>query len=285
MSTGELNRAETPPFHLKLFYRTGAFHRPDEFSTTSPTLPPHLSLHTWSDCTLLELSHLLLDASPSILPSPAIGTRLCFRLLYADTRAASGAATNNRIIVAADDHNTDNNSHMPPPRYVAKDLGSVVLGRGGPGAGPDEGVSSDDDDEEEAVTLADARFITGDLLSCAILPPDELTGDVVPASSARAGRRVGKWAVAEIGYRAFRRGLRDEDMAFKRVMRVRFAASPFILEDRQARVALVVYLRRFCLGEVESGMNQASLMVERRGVIEEGRSDTTGLGKQDFWPS
>jgi histone deacetylase complex subunit SAP18 len=27
MSAGDLNRADTPPFHLKLFYRTGAFHR------------------------------------------------------------------------------------------------------------------------------------------------------------------------------------------------------------------------------------------------------------------
>ncbi|KAK4123438.1 hypothetical protein N657DRAFT_680642 [Parathielavia appendiculata] len=179
MSTGGLNRAETPPFHLKLFYRTGAFHRPDEFNTSQTSLPPHLSLHTWPDCTLLELSHHLLDASPSILPSPAIGTRICFRLIYVDTRASA-----NRI----------DRPHMPRPRprYVAKDLGTVVLGRGGPGAGPDEGVPDDEPDAaSEDVTLADARFITGDLLSCAILPPDEVTGDVMPASSARTGRGAG----------------------------------------------------------------------------------------------
>ncbi|KAL2024411.1 hypothetical protein VTK56DRAFT_8222 [Thermocarpiscus australiensis] len=166
MSSPGLTRHETPPFLVKLFYRTGAFHRPDEFSTGS--LPPHLAIHTWKDCTLTELSHHILDASPSILPDPAIGTRLAFRLIYADTRA--------RIDL--------------PPRYVAKDLGSVVLGEGGPGAGPDEGVL-EDDSNDGAKTLADARFMTGDYVSCAILPPNELTGDVTPASSARTGRGAG----------------------------------------------------------------------------------------------
>jgi histone deacetylase complex subunit SAP18 len=110
----------------------------------------------------------MVGASPPILPDPAIGTRLAFRLIYADTRARLGA----------------------PPRYVAKDLGSVVLGGGGPGAGPDQGLVEDEPDDG-AKTLADARFITGDYISCAILPPNELTGDVVPASSARMGRGAG----------------------------------------------------------------------------------------------
>lgn len=77
-----------------------------------------------------------------------------------------------------------------PPRYVPKDLGSVVLGRGGPGAGPPEGVPEDEPDDG-SMTLADARFITGDYICCAIMPPDELSGNVVPASSARMGRGAG----------------------------------------------------------------------------------------------
>ncbi|SPQ22490.1 3bd10383-4447-418e-85be-28c76e42f17e [Thermothielavioides terrestris] len=168
MSTAELRRDESPPFLVKLFYRTGAFHRPDEFNT--PSLPPHLSIHTWKNCTLTELSHHMVDASPRILPDPAVGTRLAFRLIYADTRDRMDR----------------------PPRYVVKDLGSVVLGAGGPGAGPDEGVPADEPGEGDgAKTLADARFMTGDYISCAILPPDELTGDVTPASSARMGRGAG----------------------------------------------------------------------------------------------
>ncbi|KAK4237918.1 Sin3 associated polypeptide p18-domain-containing protein [Achaetomium macrosporum] len=166
MSALELRRDETPPFLVKLFYRTGAFHRPDEFN--APSLPPHLTVHAWKDCTLTELSHYMVGASPPILPDPAIGTRLAFRLIYADTRARMDL----------------------PPRYVAKDLGSVVLGGGGPGAGADEGFA-DDEPDDGSKTLADARFITGDYISCAILPPNELTGDVTPASSARMGRGVG----------------------------------------------------------------------------------------------
>jgi histone deacetylase complex subunit SAP18 len=77
-----------------------------------------------------------------------------------------------------------------PPRYVSKVLGTVVLGGGGPGAGAEEGVPENEPDDGP-MTLADARFITGDFICCAILPPDELTGDVAPASSARVGRGVG----------------------------------------------------------------------------------------------
>ncbi|KAK4043970.1 Sin3 associated polypeptide p18-domain-containing protein [Parachaetomium inaequale] len=169
MSPPELNRDETPPFLMKLFYRTGAFHRPDEFNTPS-SLPPHLPIHTWTDCTLSELSDHILDASPPILPDPATGTRLSFCLIYADTRGAARMDA--------------------PPRYVSKVLGTVVLGRGGPGAGPEEGVP-DGETDDGALTLAEARFITGDFICCAILPPDELTGHVAPASSARIGRGAG----------------------------------------------------------------------------------------------
>jgi histone deacetylase complex subunit SAP18 len=115
----------------------------------------------------------MVEASPPILPDPAIGTRLAFRLIYADTRATT------RLDL--------------PPRFVTKDLGSIVLGEGGPGA--DEGAaaaaSGDDSSSDGAKTLADARFMTGDYISCAILPPNELTGEVTPATSARMGRGAG----------------------------------------------------------------------------------------------
>ncbi|KAL2201244.1 Sin3 associated polypeptide p18-domain-containing protein [Corynascus similis CBS 632.67] len=178
MSPRELNRHETPPFLVKVFYRTGAFHRPEEFNAHA--VPPHLQIHTWPNCTLSELSDHIASASPPVLPDPAVGTRLCFSLIYADTRGG---------------RRTD-----LPPRYVSKFLGSVVLQGSGMqdppppsppppplGVGEDDG----DGDDEARMTLADARFITGDFISCAILPPDELTGDVVLASSARLGRGAG----------------------------------------------------------------------------------------------
>ncbi|KXX78029.1 Histone deacetylase complex subunit SAP18 [Madurella mycetomatis] len=167
MSSSEVRREQAAPFLVKLFYRTGAFHRTHEFINPS-FLPPHIDIYTWKDATLTELSHHMLGLSSPILPVPAVGTRLCFRLIYADAHT-----------------NLDQ-----PRQYVAKDVGSLVLGGGGPGAGPDEGVPEGSVDDG-AKTLADARFMTGDYISCAILPPDELTGDVVPASSARVGRGAG----------------------------------------------------------------------------------------------
>lgn len=148
-----------------------------------------MSFHTWPSATLAELSHQLAASAPHLLPSPAIGTRLAFRLLYYDTRAAG-------------------DQDQGPARCVVKDLGSVVIGDGGPG------ISTDGDDDDDALgaeaedgrlqlgatagsaadsarSLADARFVVGDYLSCAILPPSPADGSVQPASAARAGRGYG----------------------------------------------------------------------------------------------
>ncbi|KAK7733244.1 hypothetical protein SLS63_004773 [Diaporthe eres] len=181
----KVDRDATTPFLLKVFYRTGAFHRPDEFS--APDNLPHVSFHTWPSATLAELSHQLAATSPHLLPSPAIGTRLAFRLLYYDTRAAG-------------------DQDQGPARCVVKDLGSVVIGDGGPGIstdvdGDDAGAEAEDgrlrlgatagSAAESAKSLADARFVVGDFLSCAILPPSPADGSVQPASAARAGRGYG----------------------------------------------------------------------------------------------
>ncbi|KAI1489185.1 Sin3 associated polypeptide p18-domain-containing protein [Biscogniauxia mediterranea] len=221
-----MDRHETPPFMLQLFYRTGAFHRPDEFTTTP--LPPHLTLHTWPNCTLTELSHHLAASSSSILPNPAIGTRLAFRLIFPDPRGARGSSS------AASGHHHHHHLHAAPPtipRYMVKDLGSIVIGEGGPGLDIDdvdhmaengghghqnndgcnnsnnEDNNNNNTDSNNNVnngsnsinnasagdadkTLADARFVVGDYISCAILPP-QADGSVAPASSARMGRGAG----------------------------------------------------------------------------------------------
>ncbi|KAI5917954.1 Sin3 associated polypeptide p18-domain-containing protein [Camillea tinctor] len=213
-----MDRHETSPFTLQLFYRTGAFHRPDEFITTP--LPPHLTLHTWSNCTLTELSHHLAASGSSILPNPAIGTRLAFRLIFPDTRATRGSSS------AASGHHHHHHAAPPTiPRYMVKELGSLVIGEGGPGLDAD-GVDHPADDGHQNngeqnnhdtndnndnnnynlnngsnsvtnahagdahKTLADARFVVGDYISCAILPP-QADGSVAPASSARMGRGAG----------------------------------------------------------------------------------------------
>lgn len=179
----KVDRDTTTPFLLKLFYRTGAFHRPDEFADPySP--PPHIAIHTWPSATLSELAHQLAAARPQVLPSPAIGTRLSFRLIYYDTRTAGGGGGSASLSAAAG-------------RFVVKDLGSVVVGDGGPGISAEAeemesvgGVTAGSE-AESSKTLADARFVVGDYISCAILPPSKDDGSVQPASAARVGRGFG----------------------------------------------------------------------------------------------
>ncbi|RYP04470.1 hypothetical protein DL765_010177 [Monosporascus sp. GIB2] len=183
---------------------------PDEFATTP--LPPHLTIHTWPDCTLTELTHHVAAASsPSslpLLPDPAIGTRLAYRLIFVDTRSAPGGAGTR-------------GSGPVAPRYTVKELGSVVIGDGGPALDPNAIVEADKialdgpgrgdggndhsannnnnnnnnsssggGDGDGNKTLADARFVPGDYISCAILPPLP-DGSVAPASDARTGRGAG----------------------------------------------------------------------------------------------
>ncbi|OCL03465.1 hypothetical protein AOQ84DRAFT_227318, partial [Glonium stellatum] len=174
--TPKIDRQTTTPFLLKLFYRTGTFHRLDEFSphASSPP-PPHLQIYTWPTCTLRELTHLLLTALPTLLPAPAIGTRLAFRLIFPDTREATRPG---------------------PGRYLSKELGSVVVGAGSAsledtgeengdeaagngngnasgGAGGAGGVKAllESLEGDADKTLASARFVIGDYISCAVFPP------------------------------------------------------------------------------------------------------------------
>lgn len=134
-------------------------YRLEEFSDSSH-LPACLGLHTWRDCTLKELAELIADATPSVLPYPAIGTRLVFRLIYRETQDSQN--------------------------YAMNQIGTLVIGEGGSAANPDAPPNPD-----RLKTLAECRFIPGDLISCAILPPNDYTGEVQPASAAREGRGSG----------------------------------------------------------------------------------------------
>ncbi|RJE22716.1 Sin3-associated polypeptide Sap18 [Aspergillus sclerotialis] len=187
----QIDRQTTTPFHLKLFYRVHGFHHLSDFNPSSlpsrggpasgpnairtrspppPQLPAHLQIYTWESCTLRELSQLLTSALPSLLPDPPVGTRLCFRLIYPDTR---GAAT------------------MGPDargRYLSKDMGSVIVGprdspyrdekeSEAPATGPRGSLRLQGNDAHKS--LQDMRFVIGDFVDCAVLPPLE-NGDVAP---------------------------------------------------------------------------------------------------------
>ncbi|PYI23753.1 hypothetical protein BO99DRAFT_439598 [Aspergillus violaceofuscus CBS 115571] len=209
-----MSRQTTTPFHLKLFYRQSTYHPLSDFSpapagsahpgdrtTTTPrgSLPAHhLQIYTWPTCSLRELAHLLTSTLPHLLPEVPIGTRLSFRLIYPDTK---GAAMN------LGDHGRG--------RYLAKEMGSVVIaprgyedaddvdgdgagdhqeekrdGEGGGGPGPRARAAAagafrmSGADAEK--TLQDFRFVIGDYVDCAIVPPLE-DGSVAPPPPVGAG--------------------------------------------------------------------------------------------------
>lgn len=201
-SGGKIDRQSTVPFHLKLFYRTGSFrrfvHSPakdpharlvdadpgdrslEEFQSSSSTnLPPHLQVYTWPTCTLRELSHLLTTALPDLLPEPAVGSRLSYRLIFPDTR---------------------DSGRPGPGRYLSKELGSVVLGGDGAGVlpGSEEAASvvrggpmAGELGGEPEKTLQEARFVIGDYISCAIFPPLPNGSVAPPPTPGASGRSAG----------------------------------------------------------------------------------------------
>ncbi|MCJ1332728.1 hypothetical protein MMC10_009422 [Thelotrema lepadinum] len=200
-----IDRQQTTPFLLNLCYRQSSHHRLDEF----PLPPTHalprdrIQIYTWPSCTLRELSHLLTSALPSLLPTPVVGTRLSYRLVYPDAKesylaaAAAGGGSRGGINGSGREERVG--------RYLSKELGSVVVGAEAEssadamdveksrGEGEEKaletegkvtvaagGVMAGRLDGEPDKTLADARFVIGDFVSCAIYPPGA-NGEVAPA--------------------------------------------------------------------------------------------------------
>lgn len=181
MADTKIDRQTTTPFLLNLCYRQNGHHRLDEYP-----LPPSFALprdriqiYTWPSCSLQELTHLLTTALPSLLPSPAIGTRLSYRLVYPD---------------AKDAYVSVGRPGGPQAKYLSKELGSVVVSAEGLADEENDTAAADrNGDKEEDTngiskarlngepnrTLADARFVIGDFVSCAIFPPGA-NGQVAP---------------------------------------------------------------------------------------------------------
>src|SRR3569833_3386583 len=93
--------------------------RPDEFAGRD--LPTHLQLYVQPTDTMYDLALSMAGEDSSVLPYPAIGTRLCFRLVYPDARMAHG-----------------------PPRFVIKNLNNQMINTNRPGA------ETEEDDAESA---------------------------------------------------------------------------------------------------------------------------------------
>lgn len=94
-----------------------------------------------------------------MVPYPAIGTRLSYRLIFPDTRETG----------------------RPGPGYLSKDLGYVILGgderrifSAAEADNADDGDASGgaaDLNGDANKTLQDARFVIGDYISCVIVSP------------------------------------------------------------------------------------------------------------------
>jgi histone deacetylase complex subunit SAP18 len=111
---------------------------------------------------------LLLSAVPTQLPQPYTGSRIVFRLVYPDIQGSSRPGA--------------------PGRFISRDIGSVIVGA----RTRNEDVDMDEDggatvaealkqlDGDPDRTLGDVKFLTGDYVACAILPP--LPDGGVPAA-------------------------------------------------------------------------------------------------------
>ncbi|OAQ97549.1 hypothetical protein LLEC1_01122 [Akanthomyces lecanii] len=150
-----------PPFLVRLFYNSGSLIHPERF--VDPALLSFINVYTWPSCTLQELIYELADARPNPLPSPAIGTRVVFQHVSPDLKRVSAVGGGRA-------------------KFAIKDLGSSVVGAGGPGAEDDE-HPNENRGYGGTSTLQDAHFAAGDYISCAILPPLD-DGSVAPAYDA-----------------------------------------------------------------------------------------------------
>lgn len=137
----------------------------------------------------------LAATKPSAFPSPSAGCRLVFQLVFPDLRNTATVANS-------------------PPRFGVKDLGSVVIGGdSGEDALGDKSTDATKGTDDKHKTLSSARFVVGDYITCAILPPLP-DGSVAPASSVRREQASGSHSRQDSfsrgGSRGSRGGWRDE---------------------------------------------------------------------------
>ncbi|KKF92809.1 Sin3 associated polypeptide p18 (SAP18) [Ceratocystis platani] len=175
------------PFHLRVYTRNNTFIHPDDLASHRP--PRHLDIYTIPSCTLGNLALLIAAERPETFPVPALGTRVAFQHIYPDPSP----------------HDSSSSASLRP-RYIARDLGNVVLGGSGIGALAAPEDTDDDEDSSmtgldshgrklpplpvdealkfETRTLKSLRFVPGDAIAVAVLPPMD-DGHVAPMTTLR----------------------------------------------------------------------------------------------------
>jgi len=176
-ANARIDRQATTPFLLRLYYRSNSFHSPNEFTTVPPTpslQQSSLQIYTWPNATLSEITSLFTSALPDLLPSPAAGTRIGYRLLFPDTRSVTGP-----------------NGEEGRGRWLSRELGSVVVGESEMAEEDGGGGSLGRLGGDAEKTLAEARFVIGDYISAAVFPPLP-DGGVAPLPGPPAADRGGR---------------------------------------------------------------------------------------------
>ncbi|EME86161.1 uncharacterized protein MYCFIDRAFT_101615, partial [Pseudocercospora fijiensis CIRAD86] len=190
-------RSTTAPFLLRLFWRQSRPHDPWEFSVAPPAdttgIPDYSSLlpsqirsqsvqiYTWPNCTLGELTSLFTSVLPAnVMPSPATGTRLVFKLVFPDTRATLVEGGRGK--------------------WIDKPLGSVVIGSSGAELNDEDDMNGKGLEGDAAKTLAAARFVIGDYIACSIYPPGA-DGRVAPMPASSRENGYGGYGRGGGGYR------------------------------------------------------------------------------------
>lgn len=146
------------------------------------------------DCTLRELAHLLTSALPGIVPEPAVGTRLAFRLVYPDMRGGAGGGGGGGRLEVEEGRRG---------RYTAREMGSVVISAPTAQENGDAKGTFDLGGEDADMTLEEARFMIGDFVDVAVFAPLS-DGSVVSRGVAMGGASRG--AGRENGYAGGRGG-------------------------------------------------------------------------------
>ncbi|BGP37617.1 Histone deacetylase complex subunit sap18 [Rhodotorula kratochvilovae] len=165
-----VDRTKVSPSLLRVFVRTGAHHPDAEFTVDRLPVADELQLYTWRDSTLRELLHLLRDASPPLRAHPL--AKYSLRLVFFDPETSLYKSSDLALISARDlllpsaappAPPQGARSHLPPAAHGAQRLDR---------------------------TLAEAKYIVGDLLDVALLLPD------APAPALGPGAPPGTLGVA-----------------------------------------------------------------------------------------
>ncbi|KAF0436898.1 Sin3 associated polypeptide p18-domain-containing protein [Gigaspora rosea] len=76
-----VDRENTVPFLLRMFWQQGAHHRPEDYTPDHLPTENEIQLYTWKDATLKEIANLIKEVN---FESTRSNARISFKLVYID---------------------------------------------------------------------------------------------------------------------------------------------------------------------------------------------------------